>query len=189
MTPRAIIAALCLSTSASAGVWQELRDGDPILNKKLVAIELLPAAYGQLALHELSHGLYAMARGDAVTFQLYPHQSAGTFEVASTIISCEGLHCKSPTQTAAILDVIEVLGVAAAIHFFPDMPWWLHTTLRVIQMAATADFVYNSLGLWSGHRDSDFATNARQLKLDIWPARLLGSALDAGLIGTTLFGF
>lgn len=148
-----VVAALLLSTLSHAHGFHLLSPKEQLkeLNVPLGAAVALPIGYAQMVTHEVSHGVFATALGaDSVTYVLYPQTDTGQFSWAYTRMHWPNEDPRTfyiTSASAQIWDAV-VIGSIFLVDNLVKLPKWLHTVLKVWQISAFVDFMYNMSGLW-----------------------------------------
>jgi hypothetical protein len=186
---------LLLSSVAQAGFhFKTPKEQWTKLDIPTLAIYALPVMYGQLVLHETSHALFALATGASVQLTPYPYSDGQYFYFASTAATWPGNGTGWKTNlemaaTAQILDVIVVLGLFVLDNLV-ELPPWLHTVLKVWQIACLIDFTTNMVGLWrpGTNLDQNDFRDVYYGLLGMQPAvaRGITALVDGGLAATIL---
>jgi hypothetical protein len=156
----------------------------------VAAVSAVPVGVGQLLGHEASHGLWASAAGAKdIKYTLYPTVRGDTFTFARVDWPSDngaGALGWAPLS-AQLFDIGVVVGIAI-IDNVCNLPTWLHTILKVWQVAAIIDFTYNMTALWGNNQWRDFnRVYYGQMHMAKSEARGLAITTDLGLAIVTMF--
>lgn len=168
------------------------------LDLPTLAISALPVMYTQLVLHETSHALLGLALGaSSVSIKPYPNTDGGQFTFAyATIAFPDGYNYGNAalvvSASAQILDALVVIGICIVDNLV-ELPPWLHTILKVWQVACVIDFTTNMLGLWRPGTSLDPQNDFRDVYYGLAgmtpaAARLVTGLVD-GALGATVLCF